>query len=82
MTALIMRADTIGSTIASWFKELNAKYQKRKEIKRTMKELSALDDRALSDMGITRGDIYSVAHGTFHREYPDTKVNRNLKGWV
>lgn len=81
MTALLMRADTIGSTIVSWLNELNAKYQKRKEIKRTMKELSALDDRALWDMGITRGDIYSVAHGNTD-DIRRTNENTNLKGWV
>ena len=37
----------------------------------TIKELSRLSDKELSDIGINRGEIYSVAHS-----------NPNLKGWV
>jgi uncharacterized protein YjiS (DUF1127 family) len=48
-------------------KDLNAKRIKRKEIKRTMALLRGLSDRELSDLGITRGDIHSVAHGQFSR---------------
>ena len=69
-------------SIAQFFVNLNEKRIKRKEIKTTIRQLSALSDRELNDMGLTRGDIYSVAHGTFHREHPNTKVNRNLQGWV
>jgi len=69
-------------SIAQFFVNLNEKRIKRKEIKNTIRQLSALTDRELNDMGLTRGDIYSVAHGTFHREHPNTKVNRNLQGWV
>jgi uncharacterized protein YjiS (DUF1127 family) len=56
--------------------------QRRKHANKTIRELSALSNRELSDMGISRGDIYSIAYDTFHGEYPDTKANRNLKGWV
>ena len=69
-------------SIAQFFVNLNEKRIRRKEIKNTIRQLSALTDRELNDMGLTRGDIYSVANGTFHREYPNTKVNRNLDGWV
>ena len=37
----------------------------------TIKELSKLSDKELNDIGINRGEIYSVAHR-----------NENLKGWV
>jgi len=32
---------------------------------RTMRELNSLDSRQLSDLGITRGDIKSIARGTY-----------------
>ena len=35
--------------------------------RRTIRELMALDDRMLSDLGITRGDIASIAAGTHSR---------------
>lgn len=80
MTALLMRADTFGSAVASWLKELNAKRIQRNQIKTTIRELSALADRELWDMGITRGDIYSVAHGT--ADIRKVRENTNLAGWV
>ena len=81
MTSIIMAADTFGlPRVATWFKKLNAKRLERAQIKRTMNELSALDDRALNDMGLTRGDIYSVAHGT--ADIRRVRENANLKGWV
>ena len=51
-----------------------------KEIKNTIRQLSALSDRDLWDMGLTRGDIYSVAHGT--ADIRRVRENANLKGWV
>ena len=81
MTTITMAADSIGlPRVATWFKKLNAKRLERAQIKRTMNELSALDDRALNDMGLTRGDIYSVAHGT--ADLRRVRENANLKGWV
>lgn len=53
---------------------------RNKQIKETIKELNKLSDKELWDIGITRGDIYSVAHEV---HYDDRlKVNKNLKGWV
>jgi uncharacterized protein YjiS (DUF1127 family) len=67
-------------SIAQFFVNLNEKRIQRKEIKRTIKELSALSDRELNDMGLTRGDIYSVAHGT--ADLKAVRENANLRGWV
>jgi uncharacterized protein YjiS (DUF1127 family) len=53
---------------------------RNREIKETIKELSRLSDAELRDIGITRGDIYSVAHEVYYDDL--AKVNRNLKGWV
>ena len=81
MTSIIMAADTFGMKgFAAWLKELNAKRIQKAQIKRTIRELSALGDRDLWDMGLTRGDIYSVAHGT--ADIRRVRENANLKGWV
>ena len=86
MTTLIATADTIGlSGVAAWLKELNAKRIERAAINRTMKQLSALSDRELWDIGISRGDIYNVARGddTLERvRRNNLKTNSNLEGWV
>ena len=81
MTTISMTADIIGfPRLATWFKKLNAKMAQRAQIKRTIKELSALSNRELNDMGLTRGDIYSVAHGT--ADIKAVRENANLRGWV
>lgn len=50
-------------------------------IKQTIRELNMLTDRELADIGMCRGDIYSVA-----RKDADMKIsaetNSNMKGWV
>jgi uncharacterized protein YjiS (DUF1127 family) len=43
--------------------DLKTKYQMRREINQTIKELNKLSNRELQDIGISRGDIYSVAAG-------------------
>ena len=64
MTALIMTADKIGlHSVAEWFKRHQASIARKKLARQTIKELSALSDRELNDMGLARGDIWSVAHG-------------------
>lgn len=55
-----------------FFQTLNQKRLQRKEVKSTIKELSKLTDKELSDIGLSRGDIWYVAH---HQ-------NDNLRGWV
>lgn len=82
MTALIMTADTIGlRKLASWFKRLNAQLEHNRKVRSTIKELSALTDRELNDIGISRGDIWSIAHeDKSFKRFTDT--NSNLRGWV
>lgn len=46
----------------------------------TIKELSALSNRELSDLGISRGEIYSIANDSADMVFG--KENENLKGWV
>ena len=63
MTSLTITADKIGlKQIAEFFVNLNEKRIRRKAAHKTIKELSALTDRELWDMGITRGEIYTVAY--------------------
>jgi len=81
MTTLINTASWIGlPSFAGWLKKLNAKYQHHKQVKHTISELSRLNDRELNDMGISRGDIYSIANGD--ESYQRARVNKNLEGWV
>jgi uncharacterized protein YjiS (DUF1127 family) len=81
MTTLINTASLIGlPSFAGWLKKQYAKYQHHKQVQITIKELSRLNDRELNDMGITRGDIYSIANGD--ESYQRARVNKNLEGWV
>jgi len=42
--------------------KLFAAYKKNKIARDTIKQLSALSDRELNDMGIARGDIWGIAN--------------------
>lgn len=44
-------------------KQLKASYKLNVEIRQTIKQLNRLSDKELNDIGITRGDIHSVANG-------------------
>lgn len=67
--------------ILQFLKNWNRGYQQKKAIRRTIKELNQLTDAELNDIGLGRGDIYSVAHGDPHHK-KSAQVNHNLKGWV
>ena len=47
------------------FQSLKIEYMRQKQINKTIKELSALTDRELLDIGITRGMIRSIAMETY-----------------
>lgn len=59
-------------------------FQFNRDVNKTIKELQRLSDRELNDIGLARGDIYSVAHGdaTLKRTQVSVDENTNLKGWV
>ena len=81
MTALIATADRIGlHSVAEWFRNLRADLAYRSKVNATIKELSKLSDRELNDIGIARGEIWSIAHSV--EEYERAQANVNLKGWV
>ena len=83
MTSITLTGGNSGllKTVAQFFVDLNEKRIRRKEIRNTIRQLSALSDRELWDMGITRGDIYTVAHGSTETRRT-VRENANLTGWV
>jgi uncharacterized protein YjiS (DUF1127 family) len=52
--------ETASEAVGRWFR---AYFRRGRERQRIMNELYSLDDRSLSDLGITRGDIPFVANG-------------------
>lgn len=66
----------------SFLKNWNKAYKEHKAIQETVKELQALTDRELNDIGIGRGDIYAVARGDSTLKRSHVGENSNLKGWV
>ena len=58
----------------------------RSAVKETMNELNKLSDHDLWDIGLSRGDIYTVAHDSHTKpkrvEVEDVQVNANIRGWV
>lgn len=64
-------------------KDMKRASAERAMVRQTQRELSALTDFDLKDLGISRSDITSLANGNFHDKtkiYAET--NKNLKGWV
>lgn len=67
--------------LLDFFRDLKRSYSKRQRINATIKELSKLTDHELNDIGIARGDIWSIAHDDAdYKRVAET--NTNLKGWV
>ena len=74
------------NTIIAFFKNINKALDHRATVNQTIKELSSLTDKELNDIGIARGDIWSIAHedSSFRRyaRTETTELNKNLRGWV
>ena len=69
--------------INGFFQKLIQAIQHRKLVRRTQIELSRLPDRELNDLGISRGEIFSIAQGDLTRSsHHQIDSNGNLKGWV
>ena len=56
----------VPSAIASFFEELAKEYKKARDASKTIKELNKLTDKELKDIGINRGDIYSIAMEAYY----------------
>lgn len=81
MTALILNISNWFDT--TWIKTKIETYfatvDRSRQIKETIKELNRLSDAELRDIGITRGDIYSVAHEVYYDDI--LKTDRNTRNW-
>ena len=86
MTTLVANTfEIVGlNSIADYFRRLGAEFKRRRNIRETIKTLSNLSARELNDIGLSRGDIWHVAHQSYPRALGGEAIeaNRNLQGWV
>ena len=78
ISEFLLNLDNVSTRIAN-------SYKASRTARQTIKELHALNDKELNDIGIARGDIYYIAHHLKEANdvrYPKTSSNDNLKGWV
>jgi len=71
-------------TLNNFFKKLINNYQMAKAIRETENELRKLTDAELNDIGISRGDIYSIARqdADMKQSHLIAPFNPNLRGFV
>ena len=88
MTQAILTASGVIQDAITGFmdliKTLRKKAQRRARQRATYKELSKLSDADLHDIGLCRGDIYSISRGNLKDASEEIKArtNNNLRGWV
>ena len=85
--AILTASDYLQDAIAGFMdlvKTLRKKAHLRAKQRATYKELSKLSDADLHDIGLCRGDIYSISRGNLNdaSEQIKTRTNNNLRGWV
>lgn len=51
-----------------WIKNIIKKHEIARNVRITIEELSKLSDNELKDIGISRGDIYSIAHEVYYND--------------
>ena len=76
--------------MANFLRKIVSNWRFNSKVRQTIKELRALTDAELNDIGIGRGDIVSIARGDSDMKlssrivYNDKvlPVNANMKGWV
>jgi uncharacterized protein YjiS (DUF1127 family) len=72
--------------LTSLFHQIGGRFQAWRERQRAVAELSSLDDRALADIGLRRGDIPYILldneadYVPVGRFVPSTPVNANTHG--
>lgn len=71
-------------TLSNFFKKVINNYQMSKAIRQTENELRRLTDAELNDIGIARGDIYSIARQDIDMKQSHliAPFNPNMKGFV
>ena len=62
-------------SIISWFDELAYTIERSKNVADTIKQLNRLSDSELKDIGISRGEIYDIAHKAYTKD-------STFKGWA
>ena len=60
---------TVSEKLKEFFMSLYERYETRRKQKETFNKLISLSDRELNDMGLARGDIYSVAYSKNCNDY-------------
>lgn len=83
-------ASVFAYKVVVFFEKISAAMAKRREARQTFKTLHKLTDRELNDIGISRGDIRSIANDTWEdnrrRDMAPygrpVSVNPNLEGSV
>ena len=84
MTQAILTAHNYSTraieSIIEAFRTFKQHRSERKVIKATERELGKLSDYDLADIGLTRGDIYTVARRK--STIANARTNNNLRGWV
>ena len=70
--------------VVMFFENRSAAIAKWKEQRETFKSLHKLTDRELNDIGISRGDIRSIANDTWeeNQRRDNVRMNPNLRGFV
>ena len=73
--------------LVTFIESLAARIAKAKDRRQTFNTLHKLTDRELNDIGISRGDIRSIANDTWEDNrkrdtMPYVRVNPNLRGSV
>ena len=70
-------------TLVNFLLKIKAQYNYHREVKQTINELSKLTNKELNDIGLSRGDIWHVAHDSHKQDKaPDVYANPNLRGFV
>lgn len=71
--------------IIDFFQDLNNRRKNAALVRETYDALSRLSDRELSDIGVHRGEIRSIAEsmGSYYTDCISARnTNQNLGGWV
>ena len=66
--AFAQSANLIANGVTAFFVSISRWFYSKAQNIRTKNQLYSMDDRALADIGLTRGDIEGVLNGTWTRE--------------
>lgn len=70
-------------TVINFLRKIKAQYTYHRQVQQTINELAKLTNKELADIGLSRGDIWSVAHESHKQDKPaDVYANPNLRGFV